>query len=202
MNPRARRILDFWFGAAVHDPQQLASNNEIWFSGAPHVDEQIRAQFMPEIEAAASSQLNGWAADPHERLALILVIDQFRRSVYRKTPAAFEQDPIALELTQTGIQARQPFGLALVEQAFYFMPLQHAESLPEQEESVRLFEALHAQAPAALQKTFEGFTYFARLHRDIVQKFGRFPHRNAVLGRASTAAETLYLQGDAPSFGQ
>ncbi|PZN31284.1 MAG: DUF924 domain-containing protein [Proteobacteria bacterium] len=209
MDPRARCVLDFWFGDTVTNPAAIHVRGAFWFGHegeAPEAaaarDELIRASFGELVEEASDGRLAHWADDPHERLALIILLDQFRRNIHRGTAAAFSRDALALELTRSGLHAGMDRQLAPIERAFFLMPLQHAESLEAQEESLRAFTELESDAPPAAAEAFKEFKEYARQHYDVVRRFGRFPHRNAALRRPPTAAEVRYLAGDASTFGQ
>ena len=150
---------------------------------------------------AIEGGLSDWESDPHHRLALVLLLDQFTRNIHRGRPQAFAGDAraqaLVTEALTQGLDARLP----VVGRLFMYMPLMHAEDLALQEECVARFTMLQQQAPAPLRDTLAGNLRYAILHRDIVARFGRFPHRNAALGRPSTAEETAFLV-DGPRFGQ
>lgn len=197
-----RRIIEFWFSDGPLDQPTLDGRMERWFSADPEFDAEIKAQFGELIDQASKGQLMAWASKAEGRLALILLIDQFRRNVYRGTRRAYSRDPIALKLCVEGARDGIYKSLSPIQQAFFFMPLQHAESPKIQQRSVRIYEGLAAAASGTLKATFETFAEFAELHHDIIESFGRFPHRNDTLGRESTSAETEYLREGALSFGQ
>ena len=176
---------------------------EFWFAAGSDLDEPVRQRFGTEVAAAASGKRDHWAQTPGGRLALILLLDQFTRNIYRGKPEAFACDDQALALTQAGIIAGEDGKLGPVETAFLYMPMQHSESLAVQMQSVALYEALADSVPDSAKTVFQnGFAAYARLHRDIIAQFGRFPHRNAILGRACSPEEQAYLAADAPTFGQ
>ncbi len=197
-----RRILDFWFSSAELDAPQIDSRMERWFGSDPALDAQIRTEFGPLVEQALAGKLDGWAATAEGRLALILLLDQFCRNIYRGSAQAFAGDKRALKLCIEGSMGNEYRTLSAVQRVFFFMPLQHAESAGVQEKSVRIYEALAESVTGTLHETFLTFAQFAELHRDIIERFGRFPHRNRHLGRANTPEEDAYLAADAPSFGQ
>jgi len=201
-NPDIQKILDFWFSDSELDSPQLDSRMDRWFGANDELDEQIRREFGALIDLAQAGQLDEWANTPRGRLALIILLDQFARNVYRGTAQAFLHDKKALKLAIEGTLTGDHKKLNAVERMFFFMPLQHAESLKIQEKSVSVFNALAKTVPGTLHETFLMTAQFAELHRDIVAEFGRFPHRNAVLGRPNSSAETAYLSGENPSFGQ
>jgi len=201
-NPEIQQILDFWFSDRELDSPQLDSRMDRWFGANDKLDEQIRREFGALIEQAATGQLDDWSNTARGRLALIILLDQFSRNAYRGTAQAFTHDRKALKLAIEGTMAGDHKNLKAVERMFFFMPLQHAESLKIQEKSVSVFKALAKTVPGTLHETFLMAAEFAELHRDIVAEFGRFPHRNAVLGRPNSSAETAYLSGENSSFGQ
>ncbi len=147
-------------------------------------------------------ELDHWKQTARGRLALIILLDQFSRNVYRGTAAAFAQDEAALALCTEGIELGQDRELEPCERTFFYMPLEHAEDAEAQALCVRKFREVAADAPAPWRDIFERNVDYANQHKEIVDRFGRFPHRNAVLGRASTPDEDAYLADDAPRFGQ
>jgi len=201
-NSDIQRVLDFWFCDSELDSPQLDSRMDRWFGANDELDEQIRQEFGELIEMASSDQLDTWTQTPQGRLALIILLDQFRRNIYRGTVDAYTHDKKALRFAIEGTMAGDHKQLSSVQRMFFFMPLQHAESLKIQEKSVSIFNALARAVPGTLHETFLAAAQFAELHRDIVAEFGRFPHRNAVLGRPNSSSETDYLSSDGPTFGQ
>lgn len=200
--PGVDEILEFWFGVTRHNIASIPEWSEFWFKAGVELDEPIRERFGGTLEDAIAGDLDKWAETASGRMALIIVLDQFSRNVYRGTPTAFAQDEKSLGLTQEGIIRGHDGLLSPVERAFFYMPMQHTESIAVQTQSVSLYEALADSVPEDARKIFENFTGHARLHRDIIARFGRFPHRNGILGRESTEEERAYLGGDAPTFGQ
>jgi uncharacterized protein (DUF924 family) len=179
----------FWFG---DESSQIRQRR----------DATIRTRFTALLERAAAGQLAAWADGPRRRLSLIILLDQFPRNIYRGTARAFAYDTQALSLTLSGMQSAADAALAVVERIFFYMPLQHAEVREVQEESLAAYRRLLAEAPSELRAVFEGAVRSAENHRAIVEQFGRFPHRNEVLGRTSTAAEVEWLRRGGGSFGQ
>src|SRR5699024_5600759 len=139
-------------------------------------------------------KLTHWQRCPHTRLALILVLDQLSRHLFRDQPEAFAHDRRALELSLQGQTRGQDRALRPIERVFFYLPMEHAESLPLQDLSVRRFEHLLAEVPAAQKPPFQSLLEYARRHRDIIARFHRFPHRNSILGRQSSAAEEAFLK--------
>jgi uncharacterized protein (DUF924 family) len=152
------------------------------------------------MEAAARGDLDAWQAAPRTALALVLLLDQFPRNVWRGTPRAFEHDAKALAVAQQAVASGHLDALAPVEQGFLLLPFEHAEALPVQRESVQLFGRIVAQAPLEWVPTLQGYADYASRHHAVIERFGRFPHRNAILGRASTPEEEAYLASGGETF--
>jgi uncharacterized protein (DUF924 family) len=199
---RIDEILSFWFKERELSAPQIDRRMDTWFGEDPVFDLEIRKEFADDIENACKGQLNHWADDPRGRLALILLIDQFRRNIYRNTEQAFSMDRLALKLCVEGAMEKKDKGLTPIQKVFFYMPLQHAESAKVQAKSVELFTRLAESVSPTYQETFLTIAQFAELHKDIIDQFGRFPHRNKLLGRENTPEEDEYLAGDSPDFGQ
>lgn len=197
-----RRILDFWFSASELDAPQIDSRMERWFGSDPALDQRIGEEFGGLVEDAIEGKLDDWAKTTEGRLALILLLDQFCRNIHRGTARAFAGDKRALRLCVEGSINNDYRTLPAIQRVFFFMPLQHAESSAVQDKSVRIYNALAEGVSETLRETFLTFAQFAELHRDIVEQFGRFPHRNRHLGRTNTPEEEAFLATDAPRFGQ
>jgi uncharacterized protein (DUF924 family) len=203
----ARDVLDYWFGREPFDLATLRERMGTWFGGerdraGADLDADLRRRFGALVERAVAGELDAWAASPNQRLALILLLDQFPRNIHRRKPAAFAGDDRALALTLEGMMQAADAMLDPVRRIFFYMPLQHSEQPDVQDESVTAFRRLRDEAPAALRPVFEDCLRFAERHRDIVRRFGRFPHRNAILGRPHTREEREWLLADGESFGQ
>jgi uncharacterized protein (DUF924 family) len=203
----ARSVRDFWFGPLPPSADALNRRMRFWFGGESSAlhqrrDEQIRRRFAGLLQRAAAGELAGWADGPRRRLSLILLLDQFPRHIHRGTARAFEYDAQALGLTLSGMQSAADAALDVVERVFFYMPLQHAELRDVQDESIAAYRRLLSEAPPPLRPTFEAALRSAQNHRAIIESFGRFPHRNRVLGRASTPAEEDWLRNGGESFGQ
>ena len=203
----ARRVRDFWFGKLPLGREALAERMQLWFSGerspqlAQECDAAIRAEFGARIDSALNGELQSWADGPRRRLSLILLLDQFTRNIYRSRARAFAGDEQALALALSGMQSGADAALDPVERIFFYMPLQHAEFIAVQDESVAAYRRLLGEAPQALREFFQETLNAAELHASIIRRFDRFPHRNRVLRRVSTAEEITYLH-EAASFGQ
>lgn len=185
-------VLAFWFGSAdTVDPR--------WFKRSDAFDAEIDNRFGATVQAALAGRLDAWAARPEGALALIVLLDQFTRNMYRGTPAAFAGDAQALALAQKLVDSGEHLRLPPLRRWFAYMPLEHAEDLALQQQCVRLFEALAAE-PGPHREALAGALDYARRHRDVVARFGRFPHRNAILGRTSTPEEAAFLLQPGSSF--
>ena len=201
----ALEVRRFWFGRLPLKPEGVKERLALWFGDAgeeQRADEFIRSRFGTLVARAAAGELASWADSPRRRLSLILLLDQFPRHVYRGTGRAFATDREALALTVSGMQSAADAALTPVERIFFYMPLQHAEVSDAQEESVAAYRRLLNEAPQDLRPMFASALEAAETHRSILARFGRFPHRNRVLGRASTAEEAQYLRHGGDTFGQ
>jgi uncharacterized protein (DUF924 family) len=199
---RIDRILAFWFKAHELSAPQIDGRMDIWFGEDPVFDHEIAKEFADEVEAASSGKLDHWAHKPHGRLALILLLDQFRRNIHRNSAEAFARDKAALKLCVEGAMEKKDAGLTPIQRVFFYMPLQHAESRKVQAKSVQIYRRLAEAVSPTYRETFETIAQFAELHRDIVERYGRFPHRNRLLNRKNTDDEDEFLANDAPTFGQ
>ena len=196
----AATVREFWFGGLPHSADDFAERGKLWFGDPEDTtetraerDETIRRRFGPLVERAGRGELDFWAGSPRRRLSLIILLDQFPRNIYRGTPRAFAHDARALDLALTGIQSGADGALDVVERMFFYMPLMHAESLEVQDSSVIATRSLVLEAPDELKPGLQEAAKYAEAHRDVIKQFGRFPHRNRVLGRVSTAAEREFV---------
>jgi uncharacterized protein (DUF924 family) len=199
----ARKVRDFWFGKTPLAAEQLPRRMKLWFGDVPEetqhqIDYALRERFGSLVERAINGELAQWGDGPRRRLSLILLLDQFPRNIYRGTAQAFAGDEQALQLALTGMQSVADAALNLVERIFFYLPLQHAESLEVQDESVAAYKRLLGEAPADVRAVFEGCVAYAEEHRELIKRFGRFPARNAWLGRANTADEVAWLGERSP----
>lgn len=199
---RIDEVLTFWFMKKELSAPQIDGRMDVWFGDDQVFDHEVTKEFADEVERASEGELDHWAHEPRGRLALILLLDQFRRNMYRNTPEAFAKDKLALKLCVEGAAEKMDKGLSPIQRAFFYMPLQHAESRKVQRKSCEMYRHLAKDVSPTYKETFDTITQFAELHADIVEQYGRFPHRNKVLNRANTAEEDEYLSGDAPTFGQ
>src|SRR5579862_4108986 len=199
VRPGAFEVLNFWFGPRPYTFKQVQQHSRLWFGEpdapelTPQTDELVKERFGALVREAALGQLSTWEAGPRRRLALILLLDQFSRNIYRGTARAFAQDHQALSLTLSGMQIGADATLDPVERLFFYMPLMHAEDREVQDEGIAASRRLREEAPPELHSIFDANLKAAVEHRDIIARFGRFPHRNRALGRESTADEVQWL---------
>lgn len=193
-------IRAFWFGPLTGDAAVARTQARLWWKKDARTDAMIRARFEALPARAAAGGLNGWLTSPVGRLALILVTDQFPRNMYRGTPRAFAYDRLARAWCVAGLERGDDRALRPIERAFFYMPLEHSESLDDQQRAVALFRALADNAAPAHRAVFDDLLDYAVRHRDIIARFGRFPHRNSILGRPSSDAELTFLREKGSSF--
>jgi len=183
VHAKASEVLGFWF--ALTPEQHFARSDKL--------DAEIRSRFGPLRDRVLGSGAEGWRDDPETLLAAIILLDQFSRNVYRGDARAFAQDNRAQTLVLEGLERRDDEALTPLERVFAYLPLEHAEDLALQWRSVTLFRALALQASPNARGQYENFLDYARRHCEVITRYGRFPHRNALLGRPSTPDELAYL---------
>jgi len=185
-------VLDFWFGAP--GTPEHGKSRDVWFKKSDVFDQEVRARFLPLYESAASGALADWDAEPRSLLALIVVLDQFPRNIFRNDARSFATDRQALAAAQRMIEPGWDMKLVPVERMFVYLPYEHAEDLRMQQRALELFRRV-AEDPALAD-----VPEWARKHHDVIARFGRFPHRNAILGRESTPEETDFLKQPGSRF--
>lgn len=190
----ADEILSFWFGQLRDTEEYYEERRRLWFASDSRIDQDITNRFLSDYEHAAAGQLRNWRDTPRTSLALILLFDQFPRNMFRETPRAFATDPLAREITFQLLDAASDKQIHPVERTFVYMPLMHSEDLAQQQQAVTLFRQLAQDNPRV-----DSVSYAVR-HLEIIERFGRFPHRNAVLGRVSTPEEVEFLTQPGSSF--
>jgi len=196
----AESIWLYWFGAGPDEAEIIREKSALWWKKNPQADAEIRRRFEPVLEAESRAEFESWDRHPRGRLARILLCDQFPRNMYRGTRRAFAYDEHARELARSALDRKTDQALRLIERVFMYLPFEHSEDAADQATGVRLFMTLHEQAPEGVKDTFREYLDYALRHREIIDRFGRFPHRNAVLGRDSTPEEREFLQGPGSSF--
>lgn len=195
-------VLELWFGPDPGDPAAIALMQPLWFTADAEVDRQIRDRFLDTWSAAVRGELDRWTAEPRGALALVVVLDQFSRNLERGRPEAFAQDERAIAAALGAIETGADRSLHPPERQFLYLPFEHAEDGELQRRSVALFSALVEESGPEWRPLTEDALHWARLHQDIIERFGRFPHRNRVLGRRPTPEEERYLAEGGASFGQ
>jgi uncharacterized protein (DUF924 family) len=193
-------VLEFWFGTSPDDVVVARDKSALWWSKNPQIDDEIRRRFEKLVGKAGAGELSEWQATPSGRLALILLTDQFPRNIYRDSPQAFAYDTQALGFCMAGVEEGVDRQLRSIERVFFYLPLEHSESLEHQDRSVNHFRELLGQAGTDQKEVFAEYLDFAVRHRDIIARFGRFPHRNTILGRQSTPDELAFLGEPRSSF--
>jgi uncharacterized protein (DUF924 family) len=194
-------VLSYWFpedDIFYADRETFARQMQWWFQGGPEVDREISELFGGVLEQARREELDHWAETARGRLALIVVLDQFSRNVYRGSPLSYSQDQKALELAVGGIDLGMDRELSSMERIFFWMPIGHSEDLALQDMSVRHAEEEARNAPPHLRAESEFGVSQAKAARDVIVRFGRHPHRNEILGRTSTPEELEYLRTETP----
>ena len=193
-------ILDFWFGQHEDQMKIIETQSSLWWGKDQKIDAEIKSRFGFYLEKGIDSILDKWRKDARGRLALIILIDQFSRNIFRNQAEAYARDNIALDLCLEGLDYGHDRQLRSVERVFFYMPLEHSEVLAYQNKSVALFRSLEDVVDLKLKEKFTGFTDFAEKHRVIIERFGRFPHRNDILQRTSTEEELEFLEKPGSSF--
>lgn len=193
----------FWFGHAADEDEEIAiidRQSALWWKKQPEVDATIRARFAPLVGRAAVGEFDAWLGDARGRLALVLLTDQFPRNIWRGQAAAFAFDVLALRWAKAALERGLDLELRPIERVFLYLPLEHSERLADQREAVRLFDALAAGAATVVRPAFAAYLDYARRHLEIIERFGRFPHRNGALGRETSAAEATFLRQPGSGF--
>ncbi len=194
MNTRADVVLENWLGPEAQRDAPGPELRKRWFVKSAETDAWLQREHGADLDAAGRGDYDDWAATARGRLALVIVLDQFTRNLRRDTGAMFDNDDKALQLAREGIARGDDRGLRAAERNFLYMPFMHSERLDDQDRSVALFKQLAADAPAL------DAVEWAIKHRDIVARFGRFPHRNLLLGRTNTPDEIEFLKQPGSSF--
>lgn len=186
-------ILDYWFGKPESTEAYFKSRNELWFGGSEATDTYIREHFSKQVEAASRNEFRAWENEPESCLALIILLDQFSMNLERDTRRCYERSaqvlPVARFAIKEGFDQRVHFAM----RPFFYLPFEHSELMTDQNQSIVLFEKLIPAFPSALKGTAEYYLDFAHQHRNVIEKYGRFPGRNEVFGRKSTVEEQKYL---------
>jgi uncharacterized protein (DUF924 family) len=193
-------ILDYWFGAPGSAAEIAQRQSKLWFGKQPEKDRDICERFTPTFNAAIAGALDHWAVSARGRLALVVVLDQFPHHIHRDTPQAFAQDAKSLAWCMAALASGEDKQLTPIERVFLYLPLEHSESLAMQNLSVVQYQQLAAEAIESERTLFDNFLDYAHKHREVVLKYGRFPHRNDILGRPSSPEEFAFLKQPGSRF--
>lgn len=188
---KAQDILDFWFSELRRDQ---------WFRGGDAVDEMIQTRYADLLEAVHRGEHDDWATTPTGRLALVLVLDQFPRNIYRGTARSFSYDEKALALVLEGLELRADETLGPDQRAFFYLPLEHSESVEIQDRSLERYASLVLSVPVGERDSVRFYLDYAWQHYAIIKKFGRYPHRNDILEREATSEESEFMKSPGSSF--
>ncbi|SEN35460.1 Uncharacterized conserved protein, DUF924 family [Pseudomonas sp. ok272] len=200
MNAPWQPLLEWWFGSADHPGDVAAEKGGLWFGKRDSQDLEARRRFGDWVQEALAGGLTEWTQRPDSWLALVLLLDQLPRMIFRDTPQAFSGDPRAQQLVAQGIAAGFDQQLRPIQRVFIYLVLEHSESLAVQDDAISRFTELLNQQPEADRAVFADNLDYAEQHQRIIARFGRFPHRNALLGRESTAQELAFLSQPGSRF--
>ena len=193
-------ILDFWFGELNEHGCSTPEHRKRWWTKSDAFDESIQHHFLDDYEAIVAGEREAWRSTARGTLAYIIVLDQFSRNMFRGTPEMFAADELAREVCREGLDAGSDAELSFDERVFFYLPLEHSESMDDHELCLKLFERLLESAPELLQADAKYYLDFAVQHKAIIERFGRYPHRNGILGRASSDEEAKFLEEPGSSF--
>lgn len=191
---RSETLLDYWFGELDKHGMCSREQQRLWFNPPAGTDQSIRERFGTAVEQALAGQLDAWAATPSGLTALVLLLDQFTRNIYRDTPAAFSGDSRALALARLAVERNWHPRLPAIHRVFLCMPFEHAEDLVAQGEGLACIDVLLQECFESARPRIEDFRRYMVAHREVIARFGRFPHRNTTLGRRSTPDELAWLE--------
>ncbi|MEM7493466.1 MAG: DUF924 family protein, partial [Pseudomonadota bacterium] len=191
----------YWIGEASHDPAVADAKMKLWFEKSAQTDADIADRFVDLMDPLANGLAREWAkSGPKECLAAIIALDQFSRNLFRDTEEAFANDTLALKLTKDTLAKTEDKTLSEVERIFLYLPLEHSEDMADQDASIQNYQDLLEDARPDFKALCENTLDYAHRHRDVIKQYGRFPHRNAILGRENTDAETEYLSQPGAGF--
>ncbi len=194
MNDRIHELLGFWFGDLGHADLPSSDRTNLWFGEQEGLKKDLIEKFKSDYDDAIANNLAEWVEHPRGRLALIILLDQVSRCLHRDSPQAFSHDKYAQQLCIEGLKAELDHPLTLIERVFFYMPLVHSEDMELQEQSIRLFQQLATLSMPETTQVYQLFLAYAYAHYRVIKEFGRFPQRNAILGRESTDAEKNFLR--------
>ncbi len=193
-------VLNYWFGPIGSIKEIVDTRNAIWWSKNDAVDQEITHRFKQTVDDVFCGKSNNWLDTNEGTLASIICLDQFPRNIYRGTPKSFSYDGRALEMAKQAVSAELDMGLEPIFRVFIYIPFEHSENLSDQNRAVSLFDKLGEEAGAEFKMVFDNYIAYAVRHQAVIERFGRFPHRNAILGRDSTDEELKFLKQPGSSF--
>ena len=193
-------ILDFWFGTSDSTLTINSQQSALWWSKNEQVDEQISHRFLPVLNAVSQGQMESWNNTPKGMLASIICLDQFPRNIFRGEAESFAYDGTALRLARDLTEKTWDKELPDIYRVFAYLPFEHSENFEDQKMSLQLYHGLRQDVSQELGQIFDGFYDFALKHYQIIDRFGRFPHRNTIVGRESTVEEQQFLSQPGSSF--
>lgn len=196
----AEALLDTWFGSALDGPAQADARSKLWFRATAEFDAGLRDRFGTLPDRIRAGEFDAWKLAPRTALACVIALDQIPRNVHRGTAAAFAADAEALACAIEAVERKHDLAVHPLQAVFMYLPFEHAEDAAMQARSIELFAKLRVRAPGDLAHLFDGYLDYAHRHAEVIAKFGRFPHRNEILGRQPTPAETAYLLGGGQRF--
>jgi len=196
-----QKVHAFWF-TDIHFGATATNRGKLWFGGGKALDDSLREQFEPLVSAALERKLDHWADTATGAVSLVLLLDQFPLNIFRKSAKAYAGEQHAVEITKAGLDRGLHQLMSVQEQVFFYLPLEHSESLEDQVQSVELFTRLHDNATDEFSAFTKGSLDYALSHKAIIDRFNRYPYRNEVLGRESTEAELEWLADNPERFGQ
>jgi uncharacterized protein (DUF924 family) len=189
---RARALIDFWFGPP--DDPERENHRQIWFKSTPEYDAALRRLFLTDYEEAAAGALAAWEAVPESALALLLLLDQIPRNIFRASPRAYATDALAREIADRALERGFDQHFPFPWRKFFYLPFHHSEDLADQRRSVVLFASVRDERDPDDREESGGLRRYGRPYVEVIERFGRFPHRNAILGRVSTPEELAFLE--------
>ena len=200
MDKKIDEILDYWFADFVEEGEAVDERFKFWFGKSDQADKEITDRFSSDVDRLINAQYQHWLQHPKGRLAAIILLDQFCRQIYRGTPRSFEHDSLALKFCLDGINLGHDLALARPLRLFFYLPLEHSENLDHQQQCVAAYQAMADEAPREFRYLYINAKDYAEKHLIIIDRFGRFPHRNNILGRQSTPQELEFLTQPGSSF--
>jgi uncharacterized protein (DUF924 family) len=193
-------VLDFWLGPHADADTVSKEQTSRWFKKDPAFDSAIRERFTDDIERGLRGELDAWASSARGALALVVLLDQFPRNAFRGTPRSFAYDAKARDIAKRALARQLDEEVLPVASVFFYLPLEHSENASDQADAVEGLERCAVAAKGEVKALLDSYVQYAHKHKDIIDRFGRFPHRNAILGRASTPEELEFLEGPGSSF--